>query len=144
VFFYLSIVPLISELYSPVLASTLLGTVGPYGAALFNLIFISAAILTLPFLPETLKKPKSSGITTPAVEEDHDLTSKPFIHSIRSRYAAFRNHIVKGVLPLVSQRLIIFTLIATIINTLIRTLVIFLNQYMVARFHWRVKDVSSN
>jgi hypothetical protein len=119
--------------------------IGPYGTGLFGLCFVFVSILTLPFLPETLRKQQHSEIETPHHQEQLEMRPgfhRLFASRVREQYHHIRDHVWNDVLPLIHQRLIIFTLVATLINQLLRIVSIFLMQYMVARFHWRVETVS--
>jgi hypothetical protein len=138
-------VPMTSELYSAPLSKALLRSVGPYATVLFALSFLVMGIFILPFLPETLSKTQSSQLTTPAEPDTDNADSRRWLPKlrIRARFGNFRRHVEEDIIPLLAQRLIIFTLIATVINQLLRTLVLFLMQYMVARFDWNVENVRS-
>jgi hypothetical protein len=137
-------IPQISELYAPALGSALLKSIGPFGAQLFNLSFILCSTLVLPFIPETLKRDPSGEISLSLNQEEPEQQGfgRKLILQARERYLHIIDYVCNDIFPITRQRLIIYTLIAALINQLLRTVAIFLMQYMVARFHWRVESVS--
>src|ERR1700761_7910439 len=110
VFFYITVVMLITEMVSPPLGSYLMDSWNSYYAYLFGLPLEFLGFLVLAFIPETVKPRKDQE------NSSHSEPSPTRVQNERSwfkqRYDFLKDHIIVNVVPLLCRRAILQGLVA--------------------------------
>lgn len=139
IFFYITVVMLITEMVSPPLGSYLMDSWNSYYAYLFGLPLEFLGFLVLAIIPETAKPNKDQEYSS------HSSSSSTAEHNGRSwlkqRYHFLKTHIIVNVMPLLCQRAILQGLVALFVNRFSRSILKTLMQYLSARFGWKLGQV---
>jgi MFS family permease len=130
VFFYINVVFLVTELVAPPIGSQLSKAVGPHLTFLFTLPFALIGLVVLRFIPETLNPTNHN----PGIEPE------PF--NIRKKFESINIHLRESILPLLNRPLLFIALMALFVNRLSRPILAMLLQYMSAKFHWKLEQVT--
>ena len=139
IFFYVTVVLLLTELVSPPLGSYLMEQWNSYYAYLFGLPLEMFGFVVLLFIPETAK-------VSPTDIKDNPRT-RPVVHRLnvhlrlRSRLQSLRNHVNSEVLPLLRKPALVLALVALFVNRFSRSILKTLMQYLSARFGWKISQV---
>jgi hypothetical protein len=132
----------ISEVYTPPISGWAMRTFGPYGLYVVSGCICFSSIFILPFLPETLPKQHPSGASTPLEASDIIHVSNRFHNKIKRRLDEFKRHFREGILPLFRAKYLGACFAALSLSQLPRPLLLFYMQYVLARFEWKIENVS--
>jgi MFS family permease len=142
IFFYVSVVMLITEMVSPPLGSYLMDYWNSYYAYAIGLPLEFFGFVVLVFIPETLKKQETTKLSDQSLSSEAATGPElPRASWIRRGVSHFNQHLVHDVLPLISRIPVLLALVALFVNRFSRSILKTLMQYLSARFDWQISQV---
>jgi hypothetical protein len=141
IFFLLSVVVLLSELFAPATGSRLMAKYGPNTAYLIGIAGYIMAFIILLCIPETAKLNNPSEHER-AASTDSSPTAPTDDSKLRQRLEALLDHVRTDLIPILSRGTIMRGLIAVLVNNFARPIFAILIQYMSAQFQWKFERVS--